>query len=142
MRRPSVTACALPQMPHRLGGLLLCAMCGLCGTPTAWGIEAPQHIMTGIMPCASGQHILVKEIGPFGYMVHHGAKIYAMEPVAAQEGVFRIEDPYRSVVWLQSANQSMLLDSKFGRRLAHDCQSPEQKEVDEFLKHHKETTPQ
>ena len=49
-----------------------------------------------------------------------------MHPVESRTGALRLEDPVRGALWLQLANKSMLMNQKEGKRLADECQSPDQ----------------
>jgi hypothetical protein len=49
-----------------------------------------------------------------------------MHPEESRTGAIRLEDPVRGALWLQLANKSMLMNQKEGKRLADECQSPEQ----------------
>ena len=51
---------------------------------------------------------------------------FVMHPVESRTGAIRLEDPERGAMWLQLGNKSMLMNQKEGKRLADECQSPEQ----------------
>ncbi len=59
---------------------------------------------------------------------------FRMHPTESRTGAIRLEDPKRGAMWLQLANKSMLMSQKLGRRLADECQSPQQVEVADALK--------
>jgi hypothetical protein len=50
-----------------------------------------------------------------------------MKPVPSDSGAVRLEDEKTGVIWIQTDEKSMLLDSQRSKRLADDCQSPAQK---------------
>lgn len=55
-----------------------------------------------------------------------GQQVVPMSPVPALAGLVRMEDASQSLVWIQLANKSMLLDHSQGQRLLDDCTVPEQ----------------
>ena len=55
-----------------------------------------------------------------------GVNKFVMHPVESRTGAIRLEDPARGALWLQLGNKSMLMNQKEGKRLADECQSPEQ----------------
>ena len=60
------------------------------------------------------------------FFVSRGVNKFVMHPVESRTGAIRLEDPARGALWLQLANKSMLMNQKEGKRLADECQSPEQ----------------
>jgi hypothetical protein len=71
--------------------------------------------------------VTIKPMKREGYFfVSRGIYKYVMHPVESRTGALRLEDPARGALWLQLANKSMLMNQKEGKRLADECQSPEQ----------------
>jgi hypothetical protein len=60
------------------------------------------------------------------FFVTRGINRFVMHPVESRTGAIRLEDPARGALWLQLGNKSMLMNQKEGKRLADECQSPEQ----------------
>jgi hypothetical protein len=50
-----------------------------------------------------------------------------MTPVQSESGAVRLEDEKTGVVWIQTIEKSMLMDSRRSKRVADACQSPAQK---------------
>ncbi|MDE2607860.1 MAG: hypothetical protein KGL68_18275, partial [Burkholderiales bacterium] len=90
-------------------------------------IAIAKRVYTGDLPCELGERVRVKAMKREGYFfVARGIYRYVMHPVESRTGAIRLEDPQRGAVWLQLGNKSMLLNQKEGKRIADDCQSPEQ----------------
>ena len=84
-------------------------------------------VHTGDIKCELGAHVSVKPMKREGFFfVTHGVNRFVMHPVESRTGAIRLEDPVRGALWLQIANKSMLMNQKEGKRLADECQSPQQ----------------
>jgi hypothetical protein len=84
-------------------------------------------VHTGDIKCELGAHVSVKPMKREGFFfVSHGMSKFVMHPVESRTGAIRLEDPVRGALWLQIANKSMLMNQKEGKRLADECQSPQQ----------------
>ena len=84
-------------------------------------------VHTGEIACELGQKVSVKPMKREGFFfVSRGVNKFVMHPVESRTGALRLEDPARGALWLQLANKSMLMNQKEGKRLADECQSPEQ----------------
>lgn len=90
-------------------------------------IEIAKRVYVGEMPCELGAKVTVKAMKREGYFfVSRGIYKYVMHPVESRTGAIRLEDPARGALWLQLGNKSMLMNQKEGKRIADECQSPEQ----------------
>jgi hypothetical protein len=84
-------------------------------------------VHTGDIKCELGAHVTIKAMKRDGFFfVTHGINRFVMHPVESRTGAIRLEDPVRGALWLQIANKSMLMNQKEGKRLADECQSPQQ----------------
>lgn len=84
-------------------------------------------IFTGVIQCELGEKVTIKAMRREGFFfVSRGINRFVMHPEESRTGAIRLEDPVRGGLWLQLANKSMLMNQKEGKRLADDCQSPEQ----------------
>jgi len=97
-------------------------------------LEIAKRVYTGDIPCELGAKVVIKARKREGYfLVTHGINRFVMHPVESRTGAIRLEDPERGALFLQIANKSMLMNQKEGKRLADECQSPEQvKFAEEF----------
>ena len=94
-------------------------------TPTE--LDVAKRVFTGEIKCELGAHVKVTPRRREGYfLVSHGVNRFVMHPVESKTGAIRLEDPARGALWLQLGNKSMLMNQKEGKRLADECQSPEQ----------------
>jgi len=86
-----------------------------------------KRVHVGEIPCELGAKVTVKPLRRDGFfLVVRGANRFVMHPVESRTGAIRLEDPVRGALWLQIGNKSMLMNQKEGKRLADECQSPEQ----------------
>lgn len=53
-------------------------------------------------------------------------RLHLLTRVATTTGAIRFENPLQGLVWIGIPSKGILLDSKRGRQLANNCQSPEQ----------------
>jgi hypothetical protein len=84
-------------------------------------------VHTGEIQCELGQKVSIKPMKREGFFfVSRGVNKFVMHPVESRTGALRLEDPARGALWLQLANKSMLMNQKEGKRLADECQSPDQ----------------
>jgi hypothetical protein len=92
-------------------------------------------VYTGEIQCELGAKVTVKPLKRDGFfLVTRGINRFVMHPVESRTGAIRLEDPVRGALWLQIANKSMLMNQKEGKRLADECQSPEQLQVAQDMK--------
>jgi hypothetical protein len=90
-------------------------------------IAISKRVYTGEIPCELGAKVTVKPLRREGFfLVSRGVNRFVMHPVESRTGAIRLEDPARGALWLQLGNKSMLMNQKEGKRLADECQSPEQ----------------
>ena len=90
-------------------------------------LEIAKRVYVGDIPCELGAKVVIKARKREGYfLVTHGINRFVMHPVESRTGAIRLEDPARGALWLQLGNKSMLMNQKEGKRLADECQSPEQ----------------
>lgn len=84
-------------------------------------------VHTGEIQCELGEKVTIKAMKREGFFfVSRGIHKFVMHPEESRTGAIRLEDPGRGGLWLQLANKSMLMNQKEGKRLADECQSPEQ----------------
>ena len=84
-------------------------------------------VFTGVIQCELGDKVTIKPMRREGFFfVSRGINKFVMHPEESRTGAIRLEDPARGGLWLQLANKSMLMNQKEGKRLADECQSPEQ----------------
>jgi hypothetical protein len=84
-------------------------------------------VFTGEIQCELGQKVTIRPMKREGFFfVSRGVNKFVMHPEESRTGAIRLEDETRGALWLQLANKSMLMSQKEGKRLADDCQSPEQ----------------
>lgn len=94
-------------------------------TPAELAIAKLVHV--GEIPCELGAKVVIKARKREGYfLVTHGINRFVMHPVESRTGAIRLEDSVRGALFLQIANKSMLMNQKEGKRLADECQSPDQ----------------
>ncbi len=98
-------------------------------------LEVAKTVYVGEMKCELGASVLVRPARREGFfiVITKGAR-FMMHPVESRTGAIRLEDPRRGAMWLQLGNKSMLMSQKLGRRLADECQGPEQVTRAEYLK--------
>lgn len=102
---------------------------------TAAELEVAKRVHIGEIKCELGAHVKVTPRRREGYfLVSHGINRFVMHPVESKTGAIRLEDPARGALWLQLGNKSMLMNQKEGKRLADECQSPEQVKFAEEMK--------
>jgi hypothetical protein len=98
-------------------------------------LEIAKRVYVGDIPCELGAKVVIKARKREGYfLVSHGINRFVMHPVESRTGAIRLEDPARGALFLQIANKSMLMNQKEGKRLADECQSPEQAKFAEEMK--------
>jgi len=94
-----------------------------------------KQVYTGVIPCELGEKVSIKPMRREGFFfVSRGIYRYVMRPVESRTGAIRLEDQQRGALWLQLGNKSMLMNQKEGKRLADECQSPEQVKFAEEMK--------
>ena len=92
-------------------------------------------VQTGEIHCELGQKVSIKPMKREGFFfVSRGINHFIMHPVESRTGAIRLEDPARGAMWLQLGNKSMLMNQKEGKRLADECQSPEQVQFAQEMK--------
>jgi hypothetical protein len=98
-------------------------------------LAVARQVYTGVIPCELGAHVSVKAMKHEGFFfVTRGINKFVMHPVESRTGAIRLEDPVRGALWLQLGNKSMLMSQKEGKRLADECQAPEQLRVAQDMK--------
>ncbi len=94
-----------------------------------------ERVYQGKLPCDEGASVTLtpdaKTPGYFGVQLKNTK--FRMFPVETTTGAIRLEDKKAGVVWLQLANKSMLMNQRLGQRLADNCMSPAQTEVEAAL---------
>lgn len=102
---------------------------------TAAELDIAKRIHTGEIPCELGAKVKITPMRREGFfMVSTGIHRYRMHPVESRTGAIRLEDPARGALWLQLGNKSMLMNQKEGKRLADECQAPDQLKLAEEMK--------
>jgi len=101
-------------------------------------MDIAAQVHTGLMPCGQGAFVSVRAdtARPGHFFVDGAGFRYHMAPVATSTGAVRLEDAQAGAMWLQIADQSMLMNQKQGRRMADACVSRAQALVREQLLHH------
>lgn len=98
-------------------------------------LEVAKQVHVGDIPCELGASVKVRAARRDGlFVVTTTGYRFLMHPVESRTGAIRLEDPKRGAMWLQLGNKSMLMSQKLGRRLADECQSPQQITFAEELK--------
>jgi len=98
-------------------------------------LEIAKQVHVGDMPCELGASVRVTPARRVGlFVVTTRGHRFLMHPVESRTGAIRLEDARRGAMWLQLGNKSMLMSQKLGRRLADECQSPQQVTFAEELK--------
>ena len=98
-------------------------------------LETARHIYVGEIPCELGAKVTIKPMKREGFFfVSRGINKFVMHPVDSRTGAVRLEDPVRGALWLQLGNKSMLMSQREGKRLADDCQAPEQLKLAQEMK--------
>jgi len=87
------------------------------------------NVHTGMLVCEDRKTIMLwpDTALPGHFVLKINKTVFRMKPVPSDSGAVRLEDEKTGAIWIQTAEKSMLLDSQRSRRLADDCQSPEQK---------------
>jgi serine protease inhibitor ecotin len=84
-------------------------------------------VYVGEIQCELGAKVSIRTMKREGFFfVSRGINKFVMHPVESRTGAIRLEDPVRGALWLQLANKSMLMNQKEGKRLADECQGPDQ----------------
>lgn len=119
-------------MKHPLGSYLFL----LLMSPVLAMADASQQVLaiaanvhTGMLVCEKRQTIMLwpDTALPGRFVLKINKSVFRMKPVPSDSGAVRLEDEKTGAIWIQTAEKSMLLDSQRFKRLADDCQSPEQK---------------
>ena len=94
------------------------------------------NVYTGNIQCELGASISVTSDSnnPGFFNVVAGKERFYMHPVESRTGAVRMEDPRAGAVWLQLGNKSMLMNQRKGERLADDCKTSQQNDVNEAMK--------
>ena len=94
------------------------------------------QVHTGKIKCELGQwvEIVADKKSSTQFYLEHKKERYHLIPVKTSTGALRLEDSARGAFWIQLANKSMLMSSKFGQRLADECKSPQQVAVSEAMR--------
>jgi hypothetical protein len=90
-------------------------------------IAAKVH--TGALVCKHRKMIMLwpDTAFPGRFILKMNKRIYNLTPVPTASDAVRLEDDETGVVWIQTIEKSMLMDSVNSQRLADGCQSPAQK---------------
>jgi serine protease inhibitor ecotin len=98
-------------------------------------LDIAKRVYVGDIQCELGAKVSVKPMKRDGFFfVSRGVNKFVMHPVESRTGAIRLEDPARGALWLQLGNKSMLMNQKEGKRLADECQSPEQVQFAQEMK--------
>ena len=97
-------------------------------TLTPEELEIAKRVYVGKIDCELGASVLVAadETRAGFFNITAGKRTFSMRPVPSRTGAVRMEDGKHEAVFLQLLSKSMLMDQKAGRRMADECQSPEQ----------------
>ena len=99
-------------------------------------LAVAEQVHTGRIVCELGNvvHITPDAQNRGFFVLQMGKHRFHVSPVPSATGAIRLEDPQAGAMWLQLANNSMLMNSKLGQRMADECQSPAQVAVAEAMK--------
>jgi hypothetical protein len=98
-------------------------------------LDTAKRIYVGEIQCELGAKVTVKAMKREGFFfVSRGINKFVMHPVESRTGAIRLEDSVRGALWLQLGNKSMLMNQREGKRLADECQAPEQLKVAQDMK--------
>ena len=98
-------------------------------------LDVAKRVHVGEIQCELGAKVTIRAMKREGFFfVVRGVNRFIMHPVASRTGAIRLEDPVRGALWLQLGNKSMLMNQKEGKRLADECQSPEQVQFAQEMK--------
>ncbi|MDB5914090.1 MAG: hypothetical protein JWP22_2765 [Ramlibacter sp.] len=104
-------------------------------TLTEADLAMAKRVHIGEIQCELGAKVTIKAMKRDGFFfVTRGINRFVMHPVESRTGAIRLEDAIRGAVWIQLGNKSMLMSQKEGKRLADECQSPEQLQVANDMK--------
>jgi hypothetical protein len=96
-------------------------------TLTEADLAMAKRVHVGEIQCELGAKVTIKTMKRDGFFfVTRGINRFVMHPVESRTGAIRLEDAIRGAVWIQLGNKSMLMNQREGKRLADECQSPEQ----------------
>ena len=103
---------------------------------SAEDLAISERVHTGRIPCELGAFVNVTadQANPGYFNIDGKGFKYHMAPVNTSTGTVRLEEKHAGAVWLQIANNSMLMKQKVGQRLADECMSPDQLQVAEAIK--------
>ena len=87
------------------------------------------HVHTGMLVCENRKTIMLwpDTALPGRFILKMNKTVFRLSPVASDSGAVRLEDEVTGVIWIQTREKSMLLDSHLSKRMADGCQSPAQK---------------
>lgn len=99
-------------------------------------LAVASNVYTGNIQCELGASISVTSDvnNPGFFNVVSGKDRFYMHPVESRTGAVRMEDARAGAVWLQLGNKSMLMNQRKGERLADDCKTSQQNDVNEAMK--------
>lgn len=98
-------------------------------------LEIARAVHVGTIRCELGASVTITPGRREGFFILATQnQRFRMHPTESRTGAIRLEDPKRGAMWLQLANKSMLMSQKLGKRLADECQSPQQIEVADAMK--------
>ena len=103
-------------------------------------MQIAQWVDQGSFPCDEGGGVTITadQNKPGYFVLANKGQHYRMSPRVSVSGAVRLESNAGSVVWLQLANKSMLIEPKLGSRIADGCMSDSQKRVAAELALHPE----
>jgi hypothetical protein len=92
-------------------------------------------VYEGRMACDDNVFVVVIEDKKIrnNFDVLVGKAHYKTKRIPTDSGAIRLEAKAQSIVWLQMANKSMLLNEKAGKRLANNCRNETQKAAETAL---------
>jgi len=93
------------------------------------------NVHTGMLVCENRKTIMLwpDTALPGHFILKMNKTIFRLTPVPSDSGAVRLEEETTGAIWIQTAEKSMLLDSRLFKRLADGCQSPAQKTATQQL---------
>jgi hypothetical protein len=87
------------------------------------------HVHTGMLVCENRKTIMLwpDTALPGRFILKMNKTVFRLTHVASDSGAVRLENDTTGIIWIQTDEKSMLLDSHLSKRLADGCQSPAQK---------------
>lgn len=98
---------------------------------TPESLALAQRVHVGRVACELGASVQVEADAqaPGYFHVRLNRHHFHMAPVPSATGALRLEDAQEGAVWLQLANKSMMMSTKYGKRLVDGCMNTAQEAI-------------